>query len=378
MKKALALTLCLFGLSCYSQLSPGAAQFSEYVDSLRDKRVGLVVNQTSTIGNSHLVDTLKYMGINIVKIFTPEHGFRGDADAGEHVKSGFDEKTKLPVVSLYGENKKPNANQLADVDILVFDIQDVGCRFYTYLSTMVYMMEACSENNKKLIILDRPNPNGKYIDGPILNLKFKSFVGLLPIPVLYGMTLGEMAQMVNGEKWLSNKGTANVQIVKIPDYTHETAYSLPVKPSPNLPNDQAIRLYPSLCFFEGTKVSVGRGTDFAFQTFGHPSFKKDTFEFYPKSLAGAKNPIYKNQLCKGMDLRNYAAEEGITLRFLLIAYARLEGDLFDNISFFDKLAGSDKLRKMLVAHKSEKEIRKSWQKDLNAFSDKRKKYLLYP
>ncbi len=377
MEKLLVLFISIMGLVCNAQITTGAEQFNEYIDTLRNKRVGMIVNQTSIIGKSHLVDTLKYMGIEVVKIFTPEHGFRGDADAGEHIKSGIDEKTQLPVVSLYGENKKPSSSQLADVDILVFDVQDVGCRFYTYLSTMVYAMEACAENNKKLVILDRPNPNGKYIDGPTLDLKFKSFVGVLPIPVLYGMTLGEMAQMVNGEKWLGKNLTAKIQVVKLDGYTHETSYSLPIKPSPNLPNDQAIRMYPSLCFFEGTKISVGRGTDYAFQTFGHPSFKKDTFEFYPKSVAGAKNPMYKNQLCKGMDLRTYTTEEGITLRFIMIAYARLGGDLFDNISFFDKLAGTDKLRKMLIAHKSEKEIRKSWQKDLNSFRDKRKKYLLY-
>lgn len=362
----------------FSQVQTGAEHFEQYVDSLKGKKVGMVVNQTSVVGHSHLVDTLKHMGINIVKIFAPEHGFRGDADAGEHIKHSVDPKTNIHIVSLYGENKKPTSAQLSDIDVVVFDIQDVGCRFYTYLSTLVYVMEACAENNKKLVILDRPNPNIMFTDGPTLDLKLKSFVGMLPIPVLYGMTLGEMAQMINGEKWLTNGIKCNVEIVKNSNYDRTTEYELPVKPSPNLPNKQAVRLYASLCIFEGTHVSVGRGTEFPFQTFGHPSFKKDTFSFCPKATHGAKHPMYKNVICHGMDLRNYKFEEGLTLRFLLIAHSRLsDGQFFDNISFFDKLAGNDQLRKMLVDQKSEKEIRKSWQKDINSFISKRKKYLLY-
>jgi uncharacterized protein YbbC (DUF1343 family) len=378
MKRILFIVLIAF-MNLNAQIQTGAEQFSEYIDLLKDKKVALVVNHTSFVGKSHLLDTLRHFNINIVKIFAPEHGFRGDADAGEHINNSVDKKTGLPIISLYGENKKPSISQLSDVDVVVFDIQDVGCRFYTYLSTMVYVMEACAEFNKKMILLDRPNPNGMYVDGPVLDIKYKSFVGLLPIPIIHGMTLGELAKMVNGEKWLQNGRKTDLEVIKVSGYNHADTFDLPIPPSPNLPNAQAIRLYPSLCLFEGTKVSVGRGTDFPFQTFGHPAFKKDTFKFFPKPNMGAKNPLHKNQLCGGMDLRNYKFDEGLTLRFLMIAHQRLsDGEFFDNISFFDKLAGSDKLRRMLVDQKSEKEIKKSWQKDIAAFMSKRKKYLLYP
>ena len=360
---------------------PAADRPDAYLPLLRGKKVGLVVNQTSILTqkeNIHLVDFLLKEGIKVQKVFVPEHGFRGDADAGELVKSDTDKNTGLPLVSLYGDHKKPAETALADVDVVIFDLQDVGLRFYTYISTLHYLMEACAENNKSLIIFDRPNPNGDYIDGPILEKEYSSFVGMHPIPVVHGLTVGELAQMINGEGWLKNGVQANIQVIKAENWDHSMAYSLPVKPSPNLPNDIAIRLYPSLCFFEGTDISVGRGTYFPFQVFGAPNKKLGNFTFTPKSIQGmSKNPPHENKLCYGRDLRNEPLSHRFTLAYLLEMYEKTgKGAAFFN-NFFNKLAGTDQLQKDIIAGKSEAEIRESWQTGLEAYRQMREKYLLY-
>ncbi len=360
------------------ELALGADLVDLYLPKLQNKKVALVVNQTSLVKGKHLVDTLLDHQIQITKVFAPEHGFRGDADAGEHVKNAIDTRTNLPIISLYGDNKKPTAAQLADVDIVIFDIQDVGARFYTYISTLHYVMEACAEQNKEVMILDRPNPNGHYIDGPILDMKFKSFVGMHPIPIVHGLTIGELAQMINGEKWLKSGLSCKIDIVKMENYNHETSYSLPVKPSPNLPNDQSIKLYPSLCLFEGTIMSMGRGTYFPFQVVGYPDQKWGDFTFTPKSIEGmSKNPPHENKVCYGMDLREVPVEAKISLDHLIRFY-----NLSDNkekffIKFFNTLAGNDILMNQIKEGKSEEEIRDSWQPGLNAYKKMRLNYLLY-
>ena len=338
-----------------SGILTGADQPEIYLPLLKGKKAGLVVNQTSILtqkNNLHLVDFLLKEGITIQKVFVPEHGFRGDADAGEVVKNDTDKETGLPLISLYGNNKKPSASSLADVDVVIFDLQDVGLRFYTYISTLHYLMEACAENGKPLIILDRPNPNGDYIDGPILKKEFSSFVGLHPIPVVHGLSVGELAQMINGEGWLENGVKADLQIVKTRNWDRSMPYSLPVKPSPNLPNDLSIRLYPSLCFFEGTDISVGRGTYFPFQVYGAPDEKYGDFTFTPVSINGmSKNPPHENQTCYGRDLREESLDHRFTLRYLLEMYNKSgKGTAFFN-NFFDRLAGTDKLRKDILAGK---------------------------
>lgn len=359
----------------------GADQPENYLPLLKNKKVGLIVNQTSVLtqkNNLHLVDFLLKEDVRIQKVFVPEHGFRGDADAGEAVKNDTDKRTGLPIVSLYGNNKKPSSSSLADVDIVVFDLQDVGLRFYTYISTLHYVMEACAENGKTLLIMDRPNPNGDYIDGPILKEEFTSFVGLHPIPVVHGLTVGELAQMINGEGWLANRVNADIQIVRVKNWNHAQQYSLPIKPSPNLPNDLSIRLYPSLCFFEGTDISVGRGTYFPFQVYGAPDTKYGDFTFTPVSINGmSKNPPHENKACYGRDLRGESLAHRFTLRYLLEMYNKSgQGAAFFN-NFFDKLAGTDQLRKDILAGKSEPEIRSSWQSGLDAYKKIRVKYLLY-
>jgi uncharacterized protein YbbC (DUF1343 family) len=366
------------------QIQVGAERTEEYLFLLKDKSVGLIVNQTSMIGGSHLVDSLLGAGINVTTIFAPEHGFRGTADAGATIVDGKDEATGIPIISLYGNNKKPSAAALSGLDILVFDIQDVGARFYTYISTMTYVMQACAENNKPLLVLDRPNPNGHYVDGPILDPNFSSFVGLHQVPVVHGMTIAEYANMVNGEGWLPNGLRCDLNYVLCKNYNHNTPYSLPVKPSPNLPNDDAIRFYPSLCFFEGTVVSVGRGTDAPFQIFGHPDFPESApFTFTPESTSGASNPKLNGKLCRGYDLRENqpaAFEEGkLNLNYLITAYQDLKGTgaFFNSNGFFDLLAGGDELRKQIEAGLTEEEIRLSWRDGLNAFNEIRSKYLLY-
>jgi uncharacterized protein YbbC (DUF1343 family) len=358
------------------ELTIGAAQLASYLPQLSGKRVGMVVNHTSLVNNTHLVDTMLSLNVAVKKIFAPEHGFRGEADAGEHVSNGVDKKTNLPLISLYGSNKKPTAEQLADLDVVIFDIQDVGVRFYTYISTMHYVMEACAENNKKVLVLDRPNPHGDYFDGPLLAPAFKSFVGMHPIPVVHGLTVGELANMINGQKWLANGVQCDLAVVKNKNYTHRTPYELPVRPSPNLTDQQAIRLYPSICLFEGTVVSVGRGTDYPFQVIGSPNHANGPFTFTPKSVPGAKNPPHLNQTCYGLDLRQDTLRH-FSLKYVINFYRKAANkDKFFN-SFFDKLAGNDQLRTQIKSGMSEAQIRETWQKDLAAYRDIRKKYLLY-
>ncbi len=346
-------------------------------------RVGLLVNQTSVTSGGHLVDELIEKGIDVKVIFAPEHGFRGEADAGAHVKNGVDTKTALPIISLYGNNKKPTAQQLRDVDVVIFDIQDVGARFYTYISSLQYMMEACAENNKKLIVLDRPNPNGFYVDGPVLDKKHKSFVGMQSIPIVHGMTVGEYAEMLNGEGWLKNGVKADLQVITCMFYTHNMLYDLPVAPSPNLRSKQAILLYPSLCLFEGTEVSVGRGTETPFEVWGHPDYKNKDYTFVPKSSFGSAHPLYENQECNGQNLHQPTDEilkllDGkLNLDFIKTAYSSSKKtDGFFN-SFFEKLAGTSELRQQILEKKSVEEIRASWESKLSTFKKIRKKYLLY-
>ena len=344
----------------------------------------MAVNHTAVVGTrrTHLLDTLLALGINVRKVFAPEHGFRGTEEAGAAVDDGRDAQTGIAVVSLYGgKNHKPSAEQLSDVDVIVFDIQDVGTRFYTYISTMHYLMEACALHEKKLIVTDRPNPND-YVDGPVRQKGFESFVGVHPIPVLHGLTVGELAQMINGEGWLDTQGKpCDLTVVPMTGWKHGEAYVLPVKPSPNLPNHQAVRLYPSLCFFEGTSVSVGRGTHFPSQALGYPDPKAGAPVFTPQSLPGMDaNPLHKDKACYGVDLRHTAFAGGLSLRFVTDFFVRLGSDektLFTRAQWFDLLAGTDALRKQIVTGISESEIRASWQTDLDAYKLLRKKYLLY-
>lgn len=361
----------------------GAERLNTYLPLLKQKKVALLVNQTSLIKSTHLVDTLLSSGIQIVKIFAPEHGFRGNADAGEKVKSSVDPITALPIVSMYGATKKPNDKALLDIDIVVFDIQDVGVRFYTYISSLQYMMEACAENQVELLVLDRPNPNGFYIDGPVLEKGFTSFVGMQHIPIVHGMTVGEYANMLNGEDWLNCNKACKLKVIPCEHYTHSTLYELPIPPSPNLKSTQAIFLYPSLCLFEGTDYSVGRGTETPFEVYGHPDNKVGSYAFVPVSREGAKKPPHENQTCYGSNLQMpindvYKLVDGkIQLNYLIDAYnTSTHKDLFFN-NFFDKLAGNSSLRMDIIAGKTEKEIRSNWQQDIHRFKQIRKKYLLY-
>lgn len=372
--------ICLILLSFIFDLNgqnitTGAARINNYLPLILDKEIAIVGNQTSMINNTHIVDTLLSLNIKIKKVFSPEHGFRGNEDAGALIENDVDSKTNLPIISLYGKNKKPSSEDLQDIDIIIFDIQDVGARFYTYISTLHYVMEAAAENNIQLIVLDRPNPNGHYIDGPIREKKYESFVGMHPVPIVYGMTIGEYAKMINGEKWISQK--CDLKIIKIIGYNHDSHYDLPIKPSPNLPNSRSINLYPSLCLFEGTNISVGRGTKFPFQHFGAP-FIQSNYSFVPKSGKGSKYPKHENKTCYGTDLRfqeNYLDQ--LNLVWLINCYKESsEKEKFFN-NFFDKLAGNDKLRKQIISGKSIDEIRRSWQNDLVKFKKIRNKYLLY-
>jgi uncharacterized protein YbbC (DUF1343 family) len=374
----------LYGKKEITRIKPGAEQTDIYIGMLTGKNVALVVNQTSRINDELLVDTLKRLGVHIKTIFAPEHGFRGNADAGAQVGNSIDLKTGIPVVSIYGKKQGPSAEDLKDIDIIVFDIQDVGCRFYTFLSTLQYVMEACAENNKTLIVLDRPNPNGYYVDGPVLDMKFKSFVGVAPIPVVYGLTLGEYAKMAKGENWIA--GALDLKVIPCENYDHTVKYKLPVSPSPNLRDERAVFLYPSLCFFEGTNVSVGRGTDFPFQVIGSPDIPMDSadYTFMPESKPGATDPPSKGLLCKGYDLRKFHKElstemKGVNLKYLLKMYALTpdKDKFFSSPSFFDKLAGTDELRQEIIAGKTESEIRTGWQPALKEYKAMRKKYLLY-
>ena len=353
-----------------------------YLPLLKNKTVAIVANQTSLLADkTHLVDFLVQNNIKIKHIFAPEHGFRGTADAGEHVKNGIDTKTGLPIISLYGDNKKPKSEQLQGVDIVLFDIQDVGVRFYTYISTLTYVMEAAAENGKEIIVLDRPNPHDGYTDGPVLKEKWTSFVGLHKVPVVYGLTIGEYGKMVNGEKWMKNAVQVKYTLIPMLNYHKNKRYPISEKPSPNLPNDQSINLYPSLCFFEGTQVSVGRGTDFPFQVYGSPWLKNQEFSFTPKPTSGAKDPFLNGKLCYGKDLRQFPEIKGkLDLSFVIDAYQNFDKksqDFFLKNLWFDTLAGTDELRKQIISGTPEAEIRKSWQKDLENFEKIRRKYVLY-
>jgi uncharacterized protein YbbC (DUF1343 family) len=384
----------LLFLTCFIQLLQaqqysnkiiiGAEQLDSYLPLLKGKKVALLVNQTSVIKKTHLVDTLIASGIDIVKIFAPEHGFRGTADAGEKVKNGVDVKTGIRITSMYGANKKPSMESMQEIEYVIFDIQDVGARFYTYISSLQYMMEACAEANVPLLVLDRPNPNGFYVDGPVLEPKYKSFVGMQSIPVVHGMTVGEYAQMLNGEGWLANKKKCKLSVIACKQYNHSMLYNLPIPPSPNLKSPSAVLLYPSLCLFEGTIVSVGRGTETPFEVWGHPDFKNNGFSFTPVSKEGAKNPPFENKTCYGADLRLSPKDilkitEGkMNLSFIRNAYLLCKDKSTFFNSFFEKLAGTATLKSQLMQNKSDVDIRKSWATGLIKFKKIRKKYLLYP
>jgi uncharacterized protein YbbC (DUF1343 family) len=374
-----------------ASLQTGAEQVEKYLPYLKDKRIGMVVNQTSIIGGAMSVDYLHDKGVNIVKVFGPEHGFRGNASAGAKVDDAVDQKTGIPVISLYGSHYKPTKEDLNGIDLMIFDIQDVGARFYTYISTLHYVMEACAENNRELMILDRPNPNGFYVDGPVMEEKLKSFVGMDPVPIVHGMTIAEYAQMINGEGWLANKVKCNLKIIKVASYSHATPYNLPVIPSPNLNTQQAVLLYPSLCLFEGTVISIGRGTLFPFQVLGNPDLNgKYRFSFIPKSIPGmSETPLHKDKICYGIDLRKYNTKQlfktgQLNLKWLIELYKTFpdKSKFFDQkqsnqIGNFDRLAGTEALKQQIIAGKTEEEIRLSWEPALSQYKIMRRKYLLY-
>jgi uncharacterized protein YbbC (DUF1343 family) len=363
----------------------GANRTSKYLPLLNGKRVGIVANQTSVIFKNdntytHLVDSLVALNINVKKVFSPEHGFRGTADAGEHVQNGIDKKTGLPLVSLYGNSKKTSPKDLQDIDVLIFDIQDVGVRFYTYISTLHYIMETCAENNIPLIILDRPNPNGNYIDGPTLEKEHQSFLGMHTIPLVHGMTIGEYAQMINGEEWLPDGKQCDITVIPCDNYTHNMSYSLSIRPSPNLPNDQSIKLYPSLGLFEGTNINAGRGTEFQFQRYGAPFLNPETmtFTYIPRANFGAKYPKHKDVLCYGEDLSHVEVNDEMTLKWIIKAYQNsVDKSLFFNTNNFTKHAGTARLQKQIEAGMTEAEIKATWQSDLEHFKKIRANYLIY-
>jgi len=366
-----------------AEIITGAEQTYLYLNKLKGKKVAIVANPTSIIGHTHLVDSLFSLKINIKKIFAPEHGFRGEAANGDHIDNSIDPKTNVPIVSLYGKNIKPSKKDLKNIDVVIFDIQDVGVRFYTFLTTLHYVMEACAENNKQLLIFDRPNPNGYYVDGPILEEKFKSMVGMHPIPLVHGMTLGELAKMINGEHWLPNNLTCKLEVIPIQNYFHNLYYPLPVAPSPNLPNPTSIILYPSLGLFEGTQISMGRGTAKPFECFGAPWLKMGNYQFTPVNIPGkAVNPPYLNQNCRGFLLTDFANDYIITYRHIYLDWLVLlykdcpDKSKFFN-SFFDKLIGTESVRNQIIEGKSAVEIRKNWEPGLKLFLEKRAPYLIY-
>ena len=388
---ALGIFLFIFS-SCKAQtkqttnntIQVAANNTEAYLPYFKNKKIGIVANQTSVIFKDnkqgtylHLVDSLVKLKVNISKVFSPEHGFRGKADASEHVANGVDTKTGLPIISLYGKNKKPNKAQLEGLDLVVFDIQDVGVRFYTYISTLHYVMEACAENNIPVLVLDRPNPNGHYVDGPTLNSKYKSFVGKHEVPLVYGMTIGEYAQMINGENWLKNGIKCDLSVIQLKNYTHNSSYHLPIRPSPNLPNDISINLYPSLGFFEGTPINAGRGTESQFQRYGAPYFSKTEFNYTPQANFGSKYPKHKGKVCYGVDLSKTPKLSKVAIKWLVDAYQKSP----DKEKFFGKTftihAGNEKLQKQLEANVSPEEIENSWKKELKKFKKIRKKYLIY-
>lgn len=363
-------------------IKTGAECTAQYFPMLKGKRIAICCNQTATIGKVHLVDSLIKAGFDVKKVFAPEHGFRGDAEAGATIGNFSDKQTGLPVISLYGKDYKPKASDLNDVDMVIFDIQDVGARFYTYISTMHYVMEACAENKKTVLVLDRPNPNGFYVDGPVLEKELKSFIGMHPVPIVHGMTIAEYAQMINGEGWLKNGIKCDLKFVKVENYNHTYFYILPVKPSPNLPDMNAVYLYPSLCLFEGTVMSIGRGTDKPFQVIGHPDFKIGTYTFTPQSRPEAKQPPCMGKKCNGYDLTDFAElfiknYKQIYLFWLMGVYENMpdKDKFFSNT--FDKLAGTPLLKKQIIEGVKEEDIKKSWQPALDNYKKMRKKYLLY-
>ncbi len=364
------------------QYTCGAHDTENYLHILEGKNVGVVANQTSMIGSTHLVDSLVTLGVDVRRIFCPEHGFRGAADAGAKVTDGRDEKTGIEIASLYGKTKKPTPEMLRDIEVMLFYLQDVGTRFYTYISTLTYVMEACAENDIRVVVLDCPNPNGFYIDGPVLKPENKSFVGMHPVPVVYGMTIGEYGKMVNGEGWLKNGVHCELTVVGVPGYDRNAIYELPVKPSPNLPNWESVYLYPTLCFFEGTIVSVGRGTDKPFQIFGHPDLRGE-LAFTPESKSGASKPLLEGQRCRGLDLTEYAHDyannpQHLQLEWLIEAYQQLsEKNYLFFTKYFNNLAGDSLLKQQIENGKSADGIRASWVDDLENFKSIRKKYLIY-
>ena len=360
----------------------GAEQTNVYLPLLKNKRIAIFSNHTGMIGNKHLLDVLLENKINVVAIFSPEHGFRGNADAGEHVSSSVDSKTGVPILSLYdGKLGRPSEESMRKFDLLIVDIQDVGLRFYTYYASMVRLMDACAEYNRKMLILDRPNPNGHYVDGPILDMKYKSSVGWLPIPIVHGMTLGELALMVNGERWLPASRICDITVIKCKNYTHQTMYELPIPPSPNMPNMKAVYLYPSTCYFEATPVSLGRGTQLPFQIYGHPNMLGYDYTFTPQSIPGAKNPPQLNRICHGVNLSELSNEEiwkkGVDLSYLIDAYRNLNMDDYFFRPFFELLTGRDYVRKMIKQGKNADEIKAMWKEDVEKFKIQRKPYLIY-
>ena len=366
----------------YSEIVTGDQRINEYLPLIKNKTIGIVANQSSVIGNTHLVDTLLDSDIHLAKIFSPEHGFRGAEDAGAFIGGTTDPATGIQIISLYGKHKKPTEEDLEGVEVMLFDLQDVGVRFYTYISTLTYVMDACAAYGVEVIVLDRPNPNSFYVDGPILEAEFSSFLGIHRIPIVYGMTIGEYALLVNGEGWLQSERKCNLTVIKMRNYNRNMIVKLPVKPSPNLPNWQAIYLYPSLCLFEGTIMSIGRGTDFPFQVYGHPDFPVENFAFTPIPHSGAANPKYEGITCYGRNLTTYAENYAtntsrIHLTWLIESYKLLSPEHEFFTSYFDKLAGTDKLRKQIEEGMTEGEIRKSWESDLKTFKNIRQKYLLY-
>lgn len=387
-KKVFFASLCIIFTNSHAEfynraIKVGASQTQHYFPLLKNKRIGMITNHTGCVDNEHIVDLLLKNSFTISKIFTPEHGFRGEGDAGIHQKNSIDPKTGIPLVSLYGKQKKPSNKDLCDIDILIFDIQDVGARFYTYISTLQYCMEAAAENNKPFIILDRPNPNGFYIDGPVCDSSCRSFVGMQPVPIVYGMTIGEYAQMLNGEGWLNATRKCDLTVVKCTNYSHKDLYELPIPPSPNLKTMQAVYLYPSLCLFEGTPISVGRGTSMPFEVFGHPKFPKTSYSFTPHSMIGAQNPLYMNQCCNGFNLHDTPTniinnvDNKINLNWLKQAYDLYPAKKSFFNKFFEKLAGNKDLENQIKNGMDENEIRRSWHNDLEKFKKIRNNYLLY-
>lgn len=367
----------------HDEVTNGSERVDKYLNQLKNKNVAVVANQSSMISNVHMIDSLISLNINIIKIFCPEHGLRGVNDAGQKISDNIDEKTNIPILSLYGSHKKPTADDLRNIDIVLFDLQDVGTRFYTYISTLTYVMEACAENNIPIIVLDRPNPNGFMIDGPVMEEEHQSFIGLHPVPVVYGMTIGEYAMMVAGEQWINKAYDLDLEVIPLIDYNHNMIVKLKIRPSPNLPNWQSVYLYPSLCFFEGTIISVGRGTELPFQVYGHPDISSGNFIFTPKSKEGASDPKLKDEICNGENLQQYANRfnehpHQINLQWIIETYQLLKDnhDFFNN--YFVKLAGTETLRIQIESGLSQEKIQQSWQPGINNFKNIRSKYLLYP